>query len=189
MRRFLIVLILLALLGFVVYDSIIDVPDGYAGVSTFRRSHLGRISTAPRILPPGLHLSLPLLTRMQLYNTRIQVILIDVPIAAGQTFRLTAQVRLDPDSAVVVHHRLGPNYLQDPPIRSALTALMQNEIFATHGKISSSESQEQLLSAISGELSRKGLILEEAILTRLERLDLKEETPAVEESDTDEDQD
>ena len=187
MIKFFVFLILLGVLAFAVYDSIIDVPDGSVGVVTFRRAHLGPIPTSPRILQPGLHLTLPVLARYQTYNTRLQTILLDVPIAPGNTFRLTAQVRLDPDSAVYVHMRLGPSYLKEYPIRLSLTAYMQNEIYATRGDILDANSQQRLLQTITSEFARNGLILDEAILTRLGKIDLKPEHRDTSESDTDED--
>ena len=190
MRRFLILVFLLCVLGFLVYDSVIAVPDGSVGVITFQRSRLGPISTRPRTLDPGLHLSLPLLTRLQLYNTRVQMLVLNATVGDGTTFRLTAQVRLDPDSAVEVHQRLGPNYLQDQ-ISKTVTALIENEIYdKTGGNLVSAESQQKLLNAVGVTLARDGFYVDQAILTRLDRMEIREETHADDrESDTDEDTD
>lgn len=191
-RRFLIVFILFSILCFIVYDSIKAVPDGYVGVETFRVNRLGPLSTAPRALTSGLHLSLPLLTRLHLYNTRVQMLILQVPVGAGKVFQMTAQVRLDPDSAVALHLKRGPDYMLDS-IKPWLTELMKGKIFDSRGRMDSPEQQAWLLDTVEQDLSLDGLSLERAFLTRLEHLELGDAggkaANADEESDTDEDQD
>lgn len=185
MRKFLICLILIGVFGFIGYDSVIAVPDGYAGVATYRVSRLGPISTAPRTLRAGLHLSLPLVTRLTLYNLRVQILVLQVPLGEGKIFQMTAQVRLDPDSAVLVHQKRGPQYIKEQ-IQPWLTELMKNKIYENRGRLSTVERQDDLLSAIRQDLALDGLVLERAFLTRLEHLELKEEPAAEQGSDTDE---
>ena len=187
MRKFLIFLILIGLLGFVGYDSIKAVPDGTVGVATYRVSRLGPISAAPRALHSGLHLSLPFVTRLTIYNIRVQILVLQVPLGEGKIFQITAQVRLDPDSAVLVHQKRGPKYIEEQ-IRPWLTELMKNKIYENRGHQSTDERQDDLLAAVRQDLALDGLVLERAFLTRLEHLELKEDSTAVQGSDTDEDQ-
>ena len=188
MQRFIVFLILVALLSVIVYDSVVSVPDGYAGIASIRIRRLAPILGSPRTLEPGLHLSLPFFTGLQLYSTRVQMLYIDVPVENKKIFRLTAQVRLDSDSAAAVHSRLGPNYLQEV-MKPTLRAIIEKQIYAGRGNLSLSESQQQLLDAVRQTLALDGLALDQAILTRLEDIDLKDAQPDDGESDTDEDRD
>lgn len=188
MKRFLVFLVFIGILGLIVYDSVLAVPDGYIGVATYRIGRLGAISTAPRKLDSGLHLSLPFLTRLHLYSDRVQMLTLQVPVGGGKIFQMTTQVRLDPDSAVAVHLKHGPRYLEDK-VKPWLTELMKNKIYETHGNMNTVQQQDLLESAVREDLSLDGLHLERAFLTRLEHLELVNDQPATaEESDTDEDE-
>lgn len=191
MQRFLVFLILFALLCLVVYDSVVAVPEGYTGVATIRVRRLAPLLGSPQNLDPGLSLSLPFVTTLQLYSTRVHMLYVDVPIPDRKIFRLTAQVRLNSDSAVLLHQRIGPNYLNDV-MKPTLRAVMEKEIYAGHGNMSMAENQQQLLDAVAHVLALDGLTLDRAILTRLEHLELKDEqstSESGEESDTDEEAD
>jgi len=181
LRRFFLFLILLALLAGVVYSSIAAVPDGSVGILSMRIPPPRFFKLSPS-LSPGLHLVLPVVTRVHLYSIRVRMLSLDVPIDGGKKFRLTAQVRLDPDSAPAIHRRLGPNYLDDVT-RPTVQAILEREVYRAGGDVSHPEHQQQIYSAIAGALASDGLWLDQAILARLEMVHLTEEE--FDSSDTD----
>jgi len=188
LRGFLILLTLISIFCVVVYDSVVAVPDGYVGVTTCRLRRFGPIATAPRTLDPGLHLSLPLLTRLSLYNTRIQMLVLQVPVGEGKIVQMTGQVRIEPDSAVILHQKRGPNYLAE--VRPWLTEIFKGKISEAHGRLGSPEIRQDILDTVEQALAADGIAFDRPpFLTLLEHLSLNLDPPTEEESDTDEDAD
>lgn len=179
---------MLAAIGYLVYDSVLAIPDGAVGLTTSRIQNLGPIPTAPRILGPGLHAGIPVITHLKLYNTRVQIMVLDVPVGNGAKFRLTAQARLDPDSVVVVDRRMGQNYMKEV-IVPTLSAVMEKEIYASRGDLVSGESQQKILDAVRTAMSLDGLTLDQAVLTHIERLEFNSKPPADSSADESDDQD
>lgn len=183
MRRFIAVLILLGIFALVVRGSLVPIPDGNLGVATSAFPDLKLVPTAPRALLPGVHLALPYMTRLQLYNTRVRMMSLHVPAGPGKFYDLTAQIHISSDSAVDLHVKLGPNYL-DNAIRPTLQALLKDEIYEGASK-SSGVSEERLRAEMTQMLSKNGMVLDEMILTLIGNAAANENG----ESETDEDTD
>lgn len=180
MHGFLILILLIGLVGGVTYLSLAPVPEGQVGIATLAIPSFGSAPRPVRLLTPGLHFTCPGVTHVRLYNTRVQMLYVDVPLNTGSTFRLTAQVRLDSDSAVSIHQRLGPGYLREV-VRPTLSAILERELYASGGAVDDPIIQDRIRDTLRQSLSIEGLHLDEAVLTRFDRVTLIDER-----SDTDE---
>ena len=164
MRGYLIFFLFIVIVTSLGYYSLIHIPDGHVGIVTVTIPTAGSVTVAPRMVRSGLHLSWPWVSSVRLYSTRAQMLNADVPSSKG-AFRLTAQVRLDPDSALAVHDRLGPSYLRKV-ISPTVSALVEKEIDLAGETIDSPAAHQRLREALATELSLDGLHLDEAILRR-----------------------
>jgi len=172
----------LALLPLLIGLSIQVVPSGRAGV---RVSQLG--GTLPGTLYPGVHWTVPLMERLELFNIRDQVystsLQQDLKKTATQTLRVQTKEGLGIALAVTVRYRLDPSklpYLSSnlpqpvedelvpPTISSAFREAAPNytvrEVFAGR--------REQMVRAVAGVIAQKlaadGIVVKEVLLRDIE---------------------
>ncbi len=162
------------------------VPSGRAGV---RISQLG--GTLPGTLYPGVHWTLPLIERVERFNTRDQIYSTSLPdgskknVESGmaQTLRVQTKEGLGVGLAVTVRYKLDPSKLAylygnlpqpveeelvPPAISSAFREAAPNytvrEIFAGR--------RDQMVRAVAGEITRKlaldGIVVKEVLLRDIE---------------------
>lgn len=183
MIRFMIILFLAVVVCLGAYYSVVFIPDGKVGVLVCHAPNLNRLCPPSHSLMPGIHLTRPFVSQLRLYDTRMQILLIDVPLGGTRTARFTAQVRLNSDSAVWVDRNMGQSYMHDK-VRPHAAAVLEKESYRLDGCIVSEDGQQQVIRAIGEALSRDGVFLDEAVLTRLEKLEFSDEDTDEEASDT-----
>lgn len=172
-RRFVLIVVLLGIGYLFVQASFIDIPDGHVGVATNRFPGLRAVYFSARSMPPGVHLSIPFLSRIHLYSTRLRILTLDVEKDDVTRYRMSAQIRLIPDSSVLVHDRLGPDYLS-VSLGPLLSAHLQDEVFSVAAGVVGAGA-EHLKQSLDGVLARNGFILEGVLVTQIGRADASDD--------------
>jgi regulator of protease activity HflC (stomatin/prohibitin superfamily) len=166
-----------ALLPLLLASSIVVIPDGAAGIRVSQIS-----GVRPGTLYPGVHLVLPLVDRVELYDTREQVYstaAAHTPKTDKDVLRVQAREGLEIGLAVSVRYRLDPRRLESihtnlpqpvdkevvaPVVSTIYRQLAPNyivrEIFATKRE----ELRQKAVEAITARLATDGIVVREILL-------------------------
>jgi len=174
-------LALAALLSLCVALSIAVIPDGMAGIRVSQIS-----GERPGTLYPGVHLLVPFVDRVALYDTREQVyttLAVEDPRKKGDVLKVQAREGLEVGLAVAVRYRLDPRRLDaihanlPQPVREEVVApvvatvyrqLAPNyiirELFATRRE----ELRQKAAEAITARLGADGIVVREVLLREIQ---------------------
>lgn len=168
----------LAIAALLLFESVRSVPAGYVGVSFNKLS--GNLAT----LDPGVHLIVPGIQQLNLYDARLQEVTLAHTVTDDSegairarskegldiTADVTVQFRIDRARADMLHRELGRNYLQTvirPQVRSkvrdAIGQFNAAELISTQRQ----EVEAKVTEALKTEFSRNNLVLDSVLLREL----------------------
>lgn len=168
----------LVLAGWLLFESVRVVPAGFVGVA------FNNFSGSLNTMQEGVHLVIPGMQRLTLYDARLQEVTLAHNVQDGDegainarskegldiTADVTVQFRINREQAAILHKQLGANYLKTvirPQVRSKVRDAIGQFNAADLISTKRQEVEAKVTDALKTEFSRNNLILDSVLLREL----------------------